>query len=98
MWPSTRRRAAFAAAIPAATRGSERATDIQFVISPLATTSGHDSIGAILSMAKRSASSGYADCGLIRATQRMCAGAARMASTMVRSPSTPCDRKKNRLS
>ncbi len=57
LWPSTRRRAAFAAAIPAATRSSPRATDIQFVISPLATTSGHDSIGAIRSIAKRSASS-----------------------------------------
>ena len=92
MWPSTRRRAAFAAAIPAATRGSPRTTDIQFVISPLATTSGQSSSGAIRSIAKRSASSSYADWGEIRATHRMCAGAARIWSTIDRSPSTPCDR------
>ena len=81
--------AAFAAAIPAATRGSPFATDIQFVISPLATTSGQLRSGAMRSTAKRSASSGYADCGEIRATHFTCAGAAFIASTIERSPSTP---------
>ena len=52
LWPSTRRRAAFAAAMPAA--NSPRAAALQFVISPLATTSGHESNGSTTSAGNRS--------------------------------------------